>query len=211
MAAKKRRTSKVPVSKAKARSAAARKGWETRKAKAVEAEKRAKARSAAARKGWETRKAKAAVKKPAKRKAVTPKKKTVRAKIESKPVVRKRREPLREQRVSEVAKKRLAELEERNRQLELELQGKNELLKDALSFTKDGLVYDAPSPAHLKKDGTIGLYPSRLRMLPEAEKLVRRMQRARRKREKLLADEAHRISVEYDVPVQEVYTLFFSS
>lgn len=54
------------------RSAAAQKGWATRKAEARRAAKEARARSAAARRGWETRKANAAAKAKPARPAATP-------------------------------------------------------------------------------------------------------------------------------------------
>ena len=62
----------------------------------------------------------------------------------------------------------------------------------------------------LHRDGTIALFPSALRHIPDADKLIRRMEKARKKGENEMRSMARRIAYEYDSPLAEVYTLFMS-
>lgn len=198
MAAKKRKAM-TTAAKAKSRSQAAKKGWETRKRIAAELEAKTKARSEAAKRGWETRKKKTLKKRirqtRQKIEAVKPKKKR------QGPKARKREQALIRVAALDELQAKIAELEKEKAELEV-------AFRNALDMRD--LVPDAPLD-RLKKDGTIALYPSRLRLIPEADELKERLERADQKSRANLDLEAYDISNEYDCPVKEVYTLFFSS
>jgi hypothetical protein len=68
----------------------------------------------------------------------------------------------------------------------------------------------AGHPEWLRKDETLAMHPSRLRWIDDAEKLMTRLRAAEERGEFDLIDTADRIALQYDVPIQEVYTLHFS-
>lgn len=69
---------------------------------------------------------------------------------------------------------------------------------------------DTRSPEYLHRDFSIAAHPCRLRHLTEAPDLLETMRKARKKGEVHLGRIAHDIAEWYDVPIKEVYTLFWS-
>lgn len=169
---------------AKARSQAAKRGWDTRRKKQKEAAKKQAARSRAAKKGWKTRKAPAVQLK--RKKKVLVKKKAKKG---------SRKKPLGRKSISKISNKEkdriIADLQD---QLKLERMFKTYVHAEPL--------------ANLRRDGTIAVMPSILRHYFNAQDLHERLVAAKKRGD--LEYEANKISANYDVPIQEVYTLLFS-
>lgn len=152
-----------------------------------------KRRSKAAKKGWETRKRRILPKKIRKEETLVNNAKKVKGKkpnprIETKGKTAKQLEKMliKERKAREEAERRLNE-----------------------EVATVGFV-DARNPEFLHRDMTLAVHPCRLRHRPEAPDLRKALKDARKKGLIHLGQLAHDIADFYDLPIREVYTLYWS-
>jgi hypothetical protein len=198
------------------RSAAAKKGWETRRAKAAAEEARREARRAkdrerrAKRRTSEAKpKAKPAKAKPSKKPAVSQKAKS--PKQNAKPAKRTSSKTR-----IEKEQRRLQREVEQAHERERELQRQIEMMRETVT-QMGGFMPPPPDwvttydPEYTDRDGNLARCYSRLRALPEADELIKRLDEAWDNGGWIeLDDVAWDIAEFYDCPIQEVYTLYMS-
>lgn len=174
----------------KAQAAANKKRAATLAAKRLADERAHKKRSLAAKRGWQTRKLRTLPKQ------IRNNKKRIAA------VSRKQPKPAKKI-PRETAKHRLSRLE-----------AENASLRDRIAIAEEKAMLDGwpkwMEPGKVRRDGTIGLFRSRLRDLPEADALHTVLQREVIKGAVSFRRFAIFISKKYLCPLREVYTLLES-
>jgi hypothetical protein len=91
-----------------------------------------------------------------------------------------------------------------------EIYRREALMVDVAELTRDWVPTRIGHPEMLKSDMTLALHPSRLRHVEETLLLQEKLKEAKEKGEYEFIDMCDSMAAFYDIPIQEVYTLYWS-